>query len=202
MHLPWLVRFGVVCGVLEAILSGVPAAVEAFTGETAPTSFLIALSPALAPPALTALYLCQRAAAGRFGAIAYAVNIIGVGLFGGAVFTLNMVLFYLDEATVAALMSGPTRVGVLGTSIIFVLGCVLFSISMVRTRILPPVPAWGYGIGAALLALLAPLPDTPFTSAVHLVVSGSVLWLSLSMWSRARAAAGSSSPGTAAILPS
>jgi signal transduction histidine kinase len=79
----WLLRFGAVCGIVLGLSLGVPGAVEAFTGETAVTSFIIGLGAAFGAPALTALYLRQREAAGKFGAIAYAINVIGLGLFAG-----------------------------------------------------------------------------------------------------------------------
>jgi len=51
-------------------------------GETAATSFVIGLGvAAFAAPALTGIYLRQSAIAGRFGAVAYAVNLVGLGLF-------------------------------------------------------------------------------------------------------------------------
>jgi hypothetical protein len=60
--------------------------IEAVTGETAATSFVIGLGAAFGPPILTALYLRISAAGGRFWAVAYAVNVIGLGLFAGVAF--------------------------------------------------------------------------------------------------------------------
>jgi hypothetical protein len=41
----------------------------------------------------------------------------------------------------------------------------------------------GYAITLSLLALLAPLPDSVFTSAVHVLSMISLGWLSWSAWS-------------------
>jgi hypothetical protein len=178
MSTTWLLRFGAACGVVLGLSTAVPGLIEAFTGETAATSFVIGLGAAFGAPALTALYLRQRVESGRFGAIAYAVNLIGLGLFAGVAFALNLVLFYVDEAVADEVLAGPTRFAVLGAALVFVAGTILFSVSMLRARVLPPVPAAGYGAAFTLLALLAPLGDSPLTSAVHVAAGGSLIWLS------------------------
>lgn len=175
----WLIRVGALCGVLCGLLIAVPGAVEAFTGETAPTSFALAFAPALGLPLLTAFHLRQQAVAGRSGAVAYLVNLVGLGLFSGAGFTLNMVLFYLDEQTLKDLMAGPTKFGLLAAAGVFTVGTVLFGLSMLRARVFPRIPSWGYTVALSTLALLAPLPDSVFTSTVHVLAGASLLWLSL-----------------------
>ncbi|MFC0533747.1 hypothetical protein [Phytohabitans kaempferiae] len=179
MSTTWLLRFGAACGVLLGLSTAVPGLIEAFTGETAATSFVIGVGAAFGAPALTALHLRQQHAAGRFGAVAYAVNLIGLGLFAGVAFALNLVLFYVDEAVADEVLAGPTRIAVLGAALVFVTGTILFSVSMVRARVLPLPPAVGYGVAFTLLALLASLPDSPVTSAVHVVAGGSLIWLSV-----------------------
>jgi len=183
----FLLRFGAVCGVLCGLLIGVPGAVEAFTGETAPTSFVLGLSPALAAPLLTALHLTQQRAAGRFGSVAYAANLLGIGLFGGAAFTLNMALFYLDDAELAEVLAGPPRFALLGSVLVFAVGTLLMAVAMVRARVLPRVPAWAYAPALILFAGAARLPDTPLTSALHVVVGLILGWLSVAVWNRVRA---------------
>jgi hypothetical protein len=179
----WLVRFGAVCGALCGLLIGVPGAIEAFTGETTATSFALGLGPGLALPLLTAIYLRQSSAVGRFGAVAYAVNLIGLGLFGGVAFALNMVVFYLDEPVVETLLAGPTKVALLGSAVVFVVGTVLFGISLVRGGVFQRLAGWSYGVTLTVLALLAPLPDTPAVSAVHALAGMTLVWLSASVWS-------------------
>jgi hypothetical protein len=178
MSTTWLLRFGAACGVVLGLSTAVPGLVEAFTGETAATSFVLGVGAAFGAPALTAIYLRQRSESGRFGAIAYAVNLIGLGLFAGVAFALNLVLFYVDEAVADEVLAGPTGIAVFGSALVFVTGTILFSVSMVRARMLPLVPAAGYGVAFTLLALLAPLPDSPTTSAVHVLAGGSLIWLS------------------------
>lgn len=71
MSTSWLLRFGAVCGVILGLSTGVPGLVEAFTGEATATSFVMGIDAAFGAPTLTALYLRQQAAGGRFGAAAY-----------------------------------------------------------------------------------------------------------------------------------
>ncbi|MGW0912597.1 hypothetical protein ACWD1Z_12730 [Streptomyces sp. NPDC002784] len=187
---PWLFRFGAVCGILSGLFIGLPGAIEAFTGETAATSFVLGLSPALATPLLVALHLRQERAAGRAGRVAYAVNLVGLGLFGGAAFTLNMALFGLDDATLEEVLTGTTRVALLGGAVVFAVGTALFGLAMVRTGLYPKLPSWGYAVMLGALALLGPLPDSVFTSLVHVLAGASVVWLSLAL--RGTGAAGQS----------
>src|SRR3712207_2226917 len=95
--LEWLASFGAVCGVIFGLSLGVAGTIEAFTGETAVTSFVVGVGVAgFGVPALFAFHLRQADASGRFGAVAAAVNIIGLGLFAGASFAYNVVLFFVE----------------------------------------------------------------------------------------------------------
>jgi hypothetical protein len=177
-------RFGAVSGVLCGLFIGVPGAIEAFTGETAATSFVLGVSPALAPPLLVAIHLGQYRVAGRLGAVGYAVNLVGLVLFGGAAFTLNMVLFYLDQPVLAELLRGPTRFALLGAALVFVAGTVLFGLSMFRARVYPRAAAVGYCVFLTVFALAARLPDTPLTSGLHVLVAATLIWLAAAVWNQ------------------
>jgi hypothetical protein len=182
MSASWISRFGAVCGVVLGLSVGVPGLIEAFIGETAATSFVIGLGAAFGPPLLMALYMRLSAGGGRFGGVAYAVNVIGLGLFAGVAFALNLVIFFLDEAAADDLLAGPTRAAILLSAAVFVVGTILFAISMARSKAFPLPPVYGYGIALPLLAVLAPLPDSPLTSVVHMLAAGALIWLSLSLW--------------------
>jgi hypothetical protein len=162
-------------GVLAGLCISLPAAVEVVTGEIAATSFVLGIAPALALPLLTALHL--RQGGGGFGAVAFTANVIGLGLFGGAAFTLNVALFSVDQPV----LSGPTRVALLGSAVVFAVGAVLFGIAMVRARTHPVVPAVAYAVALPVLALAAPLPDSWLTSAIHVVAGASVAWLAVAL---------------------
>lgn len=190
-----LLRFGAISGMLAGLLIALPSAVEIATGETAATSFALGLSPALGIPLVIALHLGQQPASGRLGSVAYAANVIGLGLFGGAAYALNVVLFHVDEAVVDDLPSLP-RLTLLGSAIVFSIGTVLFGLSMIRARVYPRVPAIGYAVAFPLIALLAPLPDTLLISGIHIVVGIALIWLSTALRTTSRAA----TPGQIAVV--
>ncbi|SFD39238.1 hypothetical protein [Streptomyces aidingensis] len=182
----WLSRFGAACGLVLALSIGAPGVVEAFTGETTVTSFVVGLGTALGAPTLTGLYLHQQRRrsrdGGRFATLAYAVNLLGLCLFAGVAFALNLVLFFVTEEVAEEVMSGPTLGAVLGAMVLFLTGSVMFGIDMVRAGVFPRIAALGYAVMLPLLALLAPVPDSPVISAVH-VLAGAVLFgLSATVW--------------------
>ena len=178
-----LSRFGAVCGVIFGLSLGVAGVIEAFTGETAVTSFIVGVGVAgFGVPALFGFHLRQADASGRFGAVAAAVNIIGLGLFAGTSFAYNVVLFFVEPAVFDAVLDGPTNWVILGGGAIFIIGTLLFGASMVRTGVHPRLAAVGYTITLILLALLGNLPDSLLSSANHVVACVSLVWLSVSAW--------------------
>ncbi|MFI9812913.1 hypothetical protein [Saccharothrix variisporea] len=190
----FLLRFGAVCGALSGLFIAVPGALEAFTGETLATSLVIGVSPALALPLLTALHLAQRHAAGHLATSGYAVNVVGLGLFGAAAYALNVVLFPLGVTPAA-----PTRVVLLASAVVFAVGCVWFAAGMLRAGVHPRVPVWIYLVALPVFTLAARLPDTPLTSALHVLVGGALVWLAVSVNAKAvYPKAATSSSGTAA----
>jgi len=178
---PGLFRFGRASGIAAGALIGVPGAIEGFTGETAPTSVLVGASPALAFPFLIALYLRHAHPRDRFALTAFATNLIGLGLFGASAFTLNLALFYLPQPTLQTLLEGPTRPALFASAALFAVGSVLFGAFLIRSRTAPTTASWLYTAAFPLFALLAPLPDSPLTSALHGIVGATMVWLSLDL---------------------
>ncbi|PRY37416.1 hypothetical protein [Umezawaea tangerina] len=172
-------RSGAWSGVVAGAVIGLTGGVEGFLGETGVTSALLALTPALAVPLLVVLREGQRS--DRFGAVAYLVNLVGLGLFGGAAFSLNMVLFFLDVRP-----SGVPVVGLLGSALVFAVGSVLFGVAMLRAGVHPRVPVWGYTVLLPVFAVAARLPDGPATSLLHVAVGTSLVWLGAGILGRTR----------------
>ncbi|WP_051744461.1 hypothetical protein [Streptomyces yerevanensis] len=175
-------RAGALCGLLSGLLIALPALVEAFTGETSATSVPLALSSAFALPLLTALHRRQGPAGGRLAEVAHIVNLVGLGLFGGAAFASNLVLFYFDDDVIEETLTGPTIPAFIGSAAVFAVGCALFGAAMIRARVLPRVPSWGYAVVLPLFAFLTSLPDSLLTSALHVLVGVILMWLSAALW--------------------
>ena len=177
-----LSRFSALSGVLSGLLLAVAGAVSVFTGKTAGAAFVIALAPALALPLLVAVYQRHAASAGTFGVAAFGTSLIGLGLFGGAVFVKDTTLFYLSTPVQDHLKHEPTIVALLGAAVIFVAGTVMFGIFLLRTRACPRLLAWAYIVFPSLLALLSPLHDSPLLNANHVLAGATIAWLALTLW--------------------
>ncbi|MER5224622.1 hypothetical protein [Streptomyces flaveus] len=192
-------RAGALCGLLSGLLIALPALVEAFTGETSATSVPLALSSAFALPLLTALHRRQGPAGGRLAEVAHTVNLVGLGLFGGAAFASNLVLFYFDDDVIDETLTGPTIPALIGSAAVFAVGCALFGAAMIRARVLPRVPSWGYAVVLPLFAFLTSLPDSLLTSALHVLVGVILMWLSAALWRTAGGIEHASAPNQVSV---
>ncbi|MEV0224064.1 hypothetical protein [Streptomyces sp. NPDC050704] len=192
-------RVGALCGLLSGLLIALPSLVEAFTGETSATSVLLALSSPFALPLLTALHRRQGPAGGRLGEVGHTVNLVGLGLFGSAAFAANLVLFYFDDAVIDETLTGPTIPVLIGSAAVFAVGCALFGAAMVRARILPRVPSWGYAVVLPLFAFLTSLPESLLTIAGHIMVGVILMWLSAALLRTAGGIEHASGPSPASV---
>ena len=174
--------------------------ISIFTGKTAGAAFVIALAPALAVPLLVAVYHQRNAdVPGVFGPVAYGLNLLGLGLFGGAAFTIDTALFYLTAPVRDHLKHESTFAALLGSAALFAVGSVLFGVFLLRTRAYPRLLCWAYLVFPALLAVLSPLPDSPLKNAIHGLAGLAVAWLAVTLWRTTPAR--HSRPGTAARPP-
>lgn len=192
---PDLPRFSAASGLLSGLFLAGAGFVSIFTGKTAGAAFVIALAPALATPLLVAVYHQRHAdVPGVFGPVAYAVNLIGLGLFGGAAFTIDTALFYLATPVRDHLRHEPTFAALLGSAVFFAVGSVLFGVFLLRTRAYSRLLCWAYIVFPALLAALSPLADSPLKNAVHCLTGATLAWLAVTLWrTTARPASGSRS---------
>jgi hypothetical protein len=184
MDITGFLRFGAGCAVVLGTSIAVPGLIEIGTGETAATSLVLALGAAFGTPALVALHLRQRDRSGRLGAVAFAVNVVGLGLFAAVAFALNTVLFHLSADVTRDVLSGPTGLVFRGSALVFVAGSVLFGAAMWRAQVFPRAAAAVYAVAMPLLALLAPLADSGWTGILHGVAGGVMVWLGWSLWRR------------------
>jgi hypothetical protein len=185
-----LLRFSALCGIASGVFIAVPGAIEGFAGKMHATSFIIALSPALAAPLLVALYQCQAHRAGKFSEVAFAANLIGLGFFGGAAFTQDIALVYLSKPVVSHLKHTPAIVALLGSGAIFAVASVLFGVSMLRAGVYPRIPVWAYTVVLPLFAGAAPLPQSPLKSVLHTLTGVTLVWLAVRVWAASSTPAG------------
>jgi hypothetical protein len=146
-----------------------------------------AFTHAIAPPAsalelftLTALYLRQRTRTGWLGLVGYALNLLGLAGLFAVEFLTHAVFPYLDQATRAAVLAGPTRGYLLTVALLFLAGVLLFGLASLRARVFP-VPAVAlYVAGFGPAALRGIVPEAVYLAGLSAGALG-VLWLSLSL---------------------
>jgi len=71
---------------------------------------------------------------------------------------------------------------------VFAVGCALFGAAMIRARVFPAIPAWGYAVVLPLFAFPTGLSDSLLTSGLHILVGAILMWLSAALWRMAREA--------------
>lgn len=110
----------------------------------------------------------------------------------------NVVVYPLSDDTDLATAS---RVALLASAAVFVVGVVLFGIALLRAGAYPRTPVWLYLLGFPPFAIAARLPDTPVTSLLHVLVGGAVAWLALSCWQLVREGRATPAPyGPSAVV--
>jgi hypothetical protein len=180
---PDLPRFSAASGLLAGLSLAVAGFVSIFTGKTAGAAFVIALVPAFAIPLLIAVFHQRHAdVRGLFGPLAYGVNLIGLGLFSGAVFTKDTALFYLTTAETDHLKHEPTLAALLVAAFLFAVGSVLFGVFLLRGGTYPRLLSVAYMVFPALLAVLSPLPDSPLKNVNHVLAGLTIAWLAITLW--------------------
>lgn len=195
----FLTRFGIAGGLTAGAFLGVPGILESFIGKATGTSFVLAFSGFFALPLLTALYL-NLPKRGRFDDVAYAVSIIGTGLFSAAAFVQDAVLVHLDRPAQQELLRGSPRIAVLLGVAVFIVGAVLFGTTLIRAGRYPRIAAFAYPAVLPAFAVSATLPYSPYKGFAHAALAAVLIWLALGLTAR-RADDRDPAPATAPAGP-
>jgi hypothetical protein len=196
----FLIRFGIVGGVVAGLLIGVPGILESFTGKTTATSFVLAFAGVFGLPLLTALYL-DLPRPGRLADVSYSLSIIGTTLFCAAGFAQDALLIHLDRPAQQNLLRGSPRVALLIGLGVFIVGAVLFGATLVGADRYPRVPAFAYPVVLPAFAISATLPYSPYKGIAHAAVAVVLIWLALALARRRLAEMRSASPERGASAP-
>ena len=128
---------------------------------------------ALALLGLTALYAMQASRAGAFGLVAFVVAFIGLVQFYSIQWTLAFLAPALSKAA-PQLLETPTdpffATGFLSTILLFVIGSIIFGVSVLRSKSMPPWTAWLL-IGGTILFMIGEVVGT-FISPVAAILYG------------------------------
>ncbi|MFC8526086.1 hypothetical protein [Nocardia sp. NPDC057227] len=177
-----LLRLSAVAGITCGAAIALAGAVESVIGhKVAVTQVLNGASVPFGLGLLVGLYLWQRAAAGRFGTVAFVLQFLGFGYFAGIAYTRNAVLVYLDEPVLDALLDGPSRLAFLATALLALTGTIAFGAALWRAGAVPKAAVALYVLGLSALCLTFLLP-TPIVRLGHVVGGAGMVWLALTLW--------------------
>ena len=139
-------------------------------------------APQLGLIALVGFYLWQREALGAAGAVGFAINFLGLAYLGCVDFARHYVLAHLDPAEVAALLSSGVRGVFLAIGVIFIIGVVLFGVTMLRAALMPRVATVLFMVGFVPFAL-SPFFPTIVISVTQVIAAVGVTWMGWALWS-------------------
>jgi hypothetical protein len=138
-------------------------------------------SPLFGLFAVVAVYLWQREASGTFGGVAFIVMFIGLALVTSLDFFGAFIRLELSEAIRDELMEGSPGVVAAISGLTFLVGEILFSISILRAKVFPPAAAWLFMVGFIPMTLIEVLSDE--IVAIGSVVAGAGIgWLGVALW--------------------
>ncbi len=170
---------------LATLVSGVCIVVGNLLGllPNPQTGAIIGLfSPLLGLFGLTGIYLWQREQAGVFGGIGYIVVFFGLALIVGLDYAGVFIFPRLEENVLEGLMTGPTGMIFMVSALIYLVGAILFGISVIIAGVFSWIPALLFMIGFVPVTLFAFLPDIVVT--IGSIVAGvGIFWFGVSLLS-------------------
>lgn len=132
---------------------------------------------------ITGIYLWQSEQSGVFGLVAYVWVFIGLGLIACIDFLGGFISPSLPEDEMTKLGDTPVMLILSISALIFIVGEILFGISVILTGVFSTIAAVLFMIGF----LATPLRQVyPIITFIGSILSGSgIIWWSLSLWSLA-----------------
>ena len=175
------VRLAAVTGLAAAVVLFVNAAKRAELIPVSPATQLAApLAQALAIILVIGLAAVAMRPSSKFSSVALALNVVGLAAATGAEWVINLVFVRLDPSQIAALRAGPLGTALVATSMIFLLGSILYCLALLRDGKAPRIPTIAYAIAAIPIALRSFVPELALDTALALL-GASVIWLALWM---------------------
>lgn len=132
---------------------------------------------------ITGIYLWQRVEFGIFGLVAYVLVFIGFALIACIDYMGSFIAPGLSEEQMASLQTSSAAVAAMISSLIMLVGEILFGIATFRAGIFPRIATVLFMIGF----LATPVrPVYPIITFIGLSISGvGIIWWSITLWSLA-----------------
>lgn len=170
-------------GALAAMLSGiaiVSGKVLMLLPDPQAGEILDFFSPLFGLFAVLAVYLWQREQAGTFGVVAFIVMFIGLALVTSLDYFGAFIRLELSEATRDELMEGSPGVIAAISGLTFLVGEILYGISLLKAKVFPKAAAWLFMIGFVPMTLIEVLSDE-LVAAGSVVAGAGIFWLGLAL---------------------
>lgn len=186
---PTLYRIAAVAGIGSGIVLLVNAAKRSeLIPLTAGTQLVAPLAQIFALALVVGLYFAFGRRTGIFGLVAFLVNAGALAALVGVEFVINLVFATIPVEMIAELRAGPLGLALTVVSVLFLIGTLAFTSSLAITRQVPIAPLALYAIGAIPVALRSFVPELVLNVGLA-VMAGGILWLSVWLLIRVRAAA-------------
>jgi hypothetical protein len=130
---------------------------------------------------LTGIYLWQHQRAGALGLLGYALNTAGLAGVFAIEYTVHFTFDNLDDDVVDELIDGATGVAFTVTSVVFIIGVMIFSSAIWRTRAFPRPATILYAAGLTVVGLRSLVPEPIYVAAVIVAATG-IGWLGMALY--------------------
>lgn len=176
-----LIKVFAVAGFLSATILVLNAAKRAGLIPPSPFTQLAAPVAQLAAIALViGIYLVISRKAGVLGITGAALSITALAGLVGVEFVLNLVFPYLDRDVVAVLRQGPLAIALTVVSTLFLVGTVVFMLTLWRTSTAPRSAVLLNTASAIPIALRAVFPETVLQLGL-IGLAAAISWLTVWM---------------------
>jgi len=174
-------RLTAVAGLASGVVLFINAAKRAGLIPISPATQLVApLAQALAIILVVGLAAVAMRQSSKYSSVALALNVLGLAAVTGVEWVINLVFVGLDPAQIAVLRGGPLGTAFLATSVIFLLGSLLYCSALLRDGKAPRIPVIAYAIATVPIALRIFVPELVLDLSLALL-GASVTWLALWM---------------------
>jgi hypothetical protein len=146
------------------------------------------LAEALGMLVLTGLYAHHARSGGRLALVGYVTSFVGLGGLLGAEFVINLVFPEVGAARTQALLHGPAGHEFTVAAMIYLLGSVLFGVTLWMGKLLPRTATVLYVAGSIVIALRGVLPNVTLVPGLLATAVG-IGWLSVALAQRVGEAA-------------
>ncbi len=147
-------------------------------------------SPLFGLFATLGIYFWQRKQSGAFGAVAFIVVFTGLVLVTALDYFGAFIRLEIPTDVMAQIMEGSTGMVAAFSGLIFLVGEILFGISVIRAGVFPKIAAVLFVVGFIPVPLVEVFPFG-IVAAGSVMAGVGIIWLGLSLWSQQVNGAGS-----------